>query len=238
LPICAADRQHIHHRLLSLGLSQRQAVLVVYTACIALCGAALLTTAGRDEVTMVVLGSFGVVAFVCIRVFGRLRLFDLVNRVREDLAHNSRVSAARVAVERVVADMQRAESLEELWSAFGDAFRCLEIDQAAMRLKGGTSSGHLFTWSGSGRECPVRRTAGVDSWSGRLSIGSPSRPLGELLVSTSVRESPLLAEIPDLMDRLRQQAAERLEAVVAIGEGRPEVQAGVQRPAPVQAEAA
>ena len=34
LPISAGDRQHIHHILLRLGLSHRNAVLVVYAACV------------------------------------------------------------------------------------------------------------------------------------------------------------------------------------------------------------
>lgn len=34
-----SDRRHIHHRLLDLGLSQRQAVLVLYLVCVVLTGA-------------------------------------------------------------------------------------------------------------------------------------------------------------------------------------------------------
>ncbi|MBV8171168.1 MAG: undecaprenyl/decaprenyl-phosphate alpha-N-acetylglucosaminyl 1-phosphate transferase [Candidatus Eremiobacteraeota bacterium] len=32
-PIAAADREHVHHQLLDLGLSQRQAVLLIYAVC-------------------------------------------------------------------------------------------------------------------------------------------------------------------------------------------------------------
>ncbi|HZV78098.1 MAG TPA: MraY family glycosyltransferase [Candidatus Binatus sp.] len=32
-PISAADREHVHHQLLDLGLSQRQAVLLIYAVC-------------------------------------------------------------------------------------------------------------------------------------------------------------------------------------------------------------
>ena len=40
-PITAADRRHLHHRLLDRGLSQRQAVWVIYGCTVILCGAAL-----------------------------------------------------------------------------------------------------------------------------------------------------------------------------------------------------
>ena len=49
-PLFSADRGHIHHRLLALGLNQRQAVMVIYLACTALGGLALamsFATAGQ-----------------------------------------------------------------------------------------------------------------------------------------------------------------------------------------------
>lgn len=44
-PFYAADRGHLHHRLLDLGLSQRQAVVVLYAMAIGLAGMALLVAA-------------------------------------------------------------------------------------------------------------------------------------------------------------------------------------------------
>jgi UDP-GlcNAc:undecaprenyl-phosphate GlcNAc-1-phosphate transferase len=47
-PLTAADRRHLHHRLLDRGLSQRQAVWVIYGATAVLCTVALLVfTASR-----------------------------------------------------------------------------------------------------------------------------------------------------------------------------------------------
>jgi UDP-GlcNAc:undecaprenyl-phosphate GlcNAc-1-phosphate transferase len=40
-PITQADKRHLHHTLLGTGLTQRQTVLVMYIAAMALCGAAL-----------------------------------------------------------------------------------------------------------------------------------------------------------------------------------------------------
>lgn len=42
VPITQADKRHLHHELLGRGLSQRQAVLVLYTAAALLCVAGLL----------------------------------------------------------------------------------------------------------------------------------------------------------------------------------------------------
>lgn len=43
-----ADRGHIHHRLLDLGLTQRQAVLIIYGVCVALTATAILLRLTED----------------------------------------------------------------------------------------------------------------------------------------------------------------------------------------------
>ncbi len=43
-----ADRGHIHHRLLDLGLSHRQAVLIIYGVCVALTATAILLRITED----------------------------------------------------------------------------------------------------------------------------------------------------------------------------------------------
>jgi len=48
-PLFAADRHHVHHRLLDLGLSQRQAVNLIYLVCTIL-GAVAITLAMRAHV--------------------------------------------------------------------------------------------------------------------------------------------------------------------------------------------
>ena len=67
------DRQHIHHRLLDLGLSHRQTVLVIYGVCAALAVLALVLTGAFLLYTfLVVFIAAGLVLFLPIRGdFGR-----------------------------------------------------------------------------------------------------------------------------------------------------------------------
>jgi UDP-GlcNAc:undecaprenyl-phosphate GlcNAc-1-phosphate transferase len=46
--IFAADREHIHHRLLDLGLTHRRAVLILYGCTVLLCAAAVGVAIGKD----------------------------------------------------------------------------------------------------------------------------------------------------------------------------------------------
>jgi UDP-GlcNAc:undecaprenyl-phosphate/decaprenyl-phosphate GlcNAc-1-phosphate transferase len=69
-PIYVGDRRHLSHRLVSLGFSERAAVLFIYLAsfCLGL-GAASLTDANLLQALLIVLQSLGFVALLLILMF-------------------------------------------------------------------------------------------------------------------------------------------------------------------------
>jgi UDP-GlcNAc:undecaprenyl-phosphate GlcNAc-1-phosphate transferase len=73
-PMFSADRAHIHHKLLDLGLSQKQAVLILYAVSILLGGVALLLTVASSLQSAILLGTMGVLAFAGVRKLGYGRL--------------------------------------------------------------------------------------------------------------------------------------------------------------------
>jgi UDP-GlcNAc:undecaprenyl-phosphate/decaprenyl-phosphate GlcNAc-1-phosphate transferase len=70
----SADRGHLHHRLLDLGLSHRQAVLVIYALGVVLAVAGLLLS-GRGQISV----------FLAIVLAGGLLLFLLTRRAGQSL---------------------------------------------------------------------------------------------------------------------------------------------------------
>ena len=69
-PIMTADRGHIHHRLLDMGLTHRHAVLTLYGVCAALTVAAVAASFGRGLETTGALILFTVVLAGLVRVAG------------------------------------------------------------------------------------------------------------------------------------------------------------------------
>jgi UDP-GlcNAc:undecaprenyl-phosphate GlcNAc-1-phosphate transferase len=69
-PMFSADRAHIHHKLLDLGLSQKQAVLVLYGASIMLGMMALLLTVASGFQSALILLTMGTAGFFGIRKLG------------------------------------------------------------------------------------------------------------------------------------------------------------------------
>ena len=68
-----ADRRHLHYRLLDLGLSQRQVVLLYYTYCIALGTAALLINSRLMKLVALIVLGLGTLALLALLARHTLR---------------------------------------------------------------------------------------------------------------------------------------------------------------------
>lgn len=69
-PLFSADKDHIHHRLLTLGLSHRQAALALYAVCLLLAAAAWLLTRANSGQAAVILAWLFVMSYLFIRKLG------------------------------------------------------------------------------------------------------------------------------------------------------------------------
>lgn len=65
-----ADRDHIHHRLLAMGLTHRRAVLLLYAVCLAFGALAFLAVSLRGANTALMVGGVAAASYVGIRRLG------------------------------------------------------------------------------------------------------------------------------------------------------------------------
>ena len=79
LPMSAADRRHVHHILIGLGLNPRQAALLLYCFSGFLCGVVLLGVSLRSEFLALVLGLSGCLAFLIVVTSRRDELNNLLD---------------------------------------------------------------------------------------------------------------------------------------------------------------
>lgn len=113
------DREHVHHLLLELGLSQRRSVLILWILCAAFALAGLVAVAANSTVTATVLVSLLVVLAIFERRLGLLRrtrsasrdietdrVLELVRGLRAELGSAEDVDAAWAAL------LARADELE------------------------------------------------------------------------------------------------------------------------------
>ncbi|HYG70292.1 MAG TPA: MraY family glycosyltransferase, partial [Anaeromyxobacteraceae bacterium] len=107
VPLFVADREHLHHRLLDLGLSQRQVSLTLWSVGALLAGTGA-TLAGSGPATMLVaIAVAGALAWVSLGRWG----FESTSALRARRRRNvERRRAIRVAGER----LRRAKGLADL----------------------------------------------------------------------------------------------------------------------------
>jgi UDP-GlcNAc:undecaprenyl-phosphate GlcNAc-1-phosphate transferase len=133
-----ADKNHLHHRLLKLGYTQRKAVLVLYGLTVTLGLLALLLVQANDRIAGVVLVGIGLTAVVIIR---RLGYIDYVTT--EKFIGWARDFSAVLGVDgggRTFLGLQVAlsesASLDELWQNLQASARHLKVDSVDLELNG------------------------------------------------------------------------------------------------------
>ncbi len=139
-PLFSADRGHIHHRLIDLGLSHRQAVLVLYGVSVILGLVALgLTYASSSQATWALLGLSGV-AYLMLRQLGYISL-EKTQRVLRDRRRNAEL---RAAVRRLGECLRAAPDVSAVWGCIRDAAAPLGASAIGLRLGDEEERAHGF----------------------------------------------------------------------------------------------
>jgi UDP-GlcNAc:undecaprenyl-phosphate/decaprenyl-phosphate GlcNAc-1-phosphate transferase len=128
-PLFQADREHIHHRLLAIGLSHRQAVLVLYGLCALLGAAALTLTYTNSSQSALLLIVLALVAFVFLRSLGYVR-FD---RLAESTADRKRNKALLAAVRPLGRRLRQFQNVDEMWPSVIEAAAAIGATAVSLR---------------------------------------------------------------------------------------------------------
>ena len=111
LPLSSADRRHVHHLLIGLGLNPRQAAGLLYCFSAGLCGVVLLGVVFKNEILALVMGLSGCLAFLLILTSRRDELATLRADFQSRLARGKQERfAAKVTWEAI----QRIELCETM----------------------------------------------------------------------------------------------------------------------------
>lgn len=162
-----ADREHLHHRLLALGLSHRNAVFTLYTASAIFALAALALLDNDTTHRAIVLATVAVVVFVMVRKLGFLRVPGVLKALPEA------TSDARDLLRSVSRTVREAEDIDAAWRSLKPVFEALPWKGVRLAMEHDSSEGgkkeHVYYW---------RRSSDWE-WPVGLPEGSRSMPLHE-----------------------------------------------------------
>jgi UDP-GlcNAc:undecaprenyl-phosphate GlcNAc-1-phosphate transferase len=131
-PLFRADKEHIHHRLLELGLSQRKAVLVLYVACVVLAGTALLLTFASSAQAALILAVLGLAFIVSMRRLGMLQF----ERAGEALERRRRNTRLRQAVRVARRQLTGGSGPEAVWQVVQSLQEPLDVTVVSLTING------------------------------------------------------------------------------------------------------
>lgn len=135
-PLFEGDREHIHHKLLELGWSQRRVAFALYGACALFALLAMLFTSdgGEGKLTGLLLL---VVGAIIVLVAGRLRYHEADEvraGLRRSLTERRTRTANHVRVRRASRALSKADSLGALLAAVREMLELGEFAYATLQL--------------------------------------------------------------------------------------------------------
>ncbi len=133
--VFAADRGHVHHRLLDRGLTHRQAVLVLYVGCAFLALGALALVFANSLVSAVVLVIMAVGTLMFSRALGFLSWSEIRHSVRYGLQRQATLRERLATIAKAASAVRTASTIPDALDALRAAAPHLQIDQVHVRAQ-------------------------------------------------------------------------------------------------------
>jgi hypothetical protein len=144
--VFAAERGHIHHRLLGMGLRQRHVVIIIYGVTLASAGLALGTMSLRNtEAIAVFVGVLGLLLFV-FHLVGASRVRETVGVIKRDFARSREAHREKQSFEDAQLRMREAKSFDEWWAVLCFMSEAMDVIWIALTFTRDNGPVRTFAW--------------------------------------------------------------------------------------------
>jgi UDP-GlcNAc:undecaprenyl-phosphate GlcNAc-1-phosphate transferase len=212
LPMSVPDRLHVHHRLIKMGFSQLEAVLLLYGICIIL-GCAALVIAVSDAFWPVLMATVTIVAVlgVGVAMLGGKEIGAVPSLIVKAMRRRRRRGRAWVTVYNTVAKLENSSNLGQMWHDLGDVLEELDLDSARVCLEMSLDGPKEFAWTREDAKVTMDDEGRAEEgWTAQLSLEDNGRHLGRLVLGKDTRRSPLPDGLAEMIDVLRWEVVKAL----------------------------
>ncbi len=131
------DRDHIHHRLMALGLSQGRAVLILYGITVLMGCFSIAMVYTHDNKTALLLLLFGAGIIIGIRKLGYLDFLksDSFRYWLKDVSDETGISWERRSFLNLQMEIQHSEDMGKMWKNISKAAQWLNFDLVELRIE-------------------------------------------------------------------------------------------------------
>jgi len=208
------DKNHIHHRLLKMGLSHRNAVLLLYGATIFLGLFALLLVHAQDKKAAVILLITGISICTCIHKLGYLEYLatDKIMGYLHDISDAVGLQKDRRTFLSHQIAIDETANTDQLWKQLVSAFKLLKIDQAKVRFNGVCfSTDGSYAWCGNEIGKSPRQSQQRVFFL-ELPLADNQKTYGTLQIKKDLASDPLSHCTLRRIEQLRQAIVRKLRA--------------------------
>jgi len=147
-PIFRRDEEHLHHRLLKIGLTHRAAVLALYGVAAFFALASLLLVNYTSSAAPLIALLCGVLSWVLVRQMDYAEFTELDSHVRIALGSQRKVLRNQIQIRKAEKQMEQAAGIDQAWEIVGSVFTLLEFDSATCHLAAGPGTSSVtLRWS-------------------------------------------------------------------------------------------
>jgi len=131
------DNEHVHHKLLNMGISDKNVVWLLYTLTFCLCLFAIVMVNYQDERSGLFLIVLGTGAIIFVRKLGYFEYFgsDKIYGWFKDLTDDTGITYERRSFLNLQMEISQSENIQSLWLNMIKALERLKFDRAELRLK-------------------------------------------------------------------------------------------------------
>jgi len=219
-PERTADREHLHHRLLDIGLTNAQAAAILYVVSAAFALASMLFLNPNVRGMAVVLTMIGAVVWLVVRHLRLHEFFELARLAQRGISQ-TRAIQFNVQVRRAAELLEKVQCWDEIVRLLADLFAASEFDAVRLTVQPAEPAAprrSYYLETGAIVEKQVAIQA--DEWGVHVpfAIGRTGSMRGELAVFRRYGRRALLMDVNLIVEVLRpalSKAAGRVEVPAA-----------------------
>jgi len=185
----AAEKGHIHHRLLEKGLRQRTVVVVIYGVTLVAAGLGISMLFVRQGNRIIILAGGAIFIWLVFRLAGATRIQETLAALRRNRTFARKQKEEREAFEVAQLMVREAGSFETWWGAVCFLAGKMRFDRVALSFTDCEDLSSSFVW----------------------------RRSGEDLSPSNVTNTTILMGHPDLQEPVRVEAAVKHNGSLEIG---------------------
>ncbi len=221
-PVFTADREHIHHKLLQMGFSHRQVVIVLYAVSAVFAMLSLFLLWPTGSTLGLVLAVVGTGVWLGVQHLNYLEFGEL-RRVAHRTIEQRQIVINNLSVRRAIEELKMAGSFDQVRRVLVAAFDSNDLDAFELHLKSmpddrtvpGETSRH-FHWS----KLPhMAAISSQPSWKLTLDlVTTANRTRGSLVVYRIYGQRDLQLDVNLLTSEFPVTLADALDRVLALPE--------------------